>query len=213
MCIFASVMLVDIPKLDSALKFLAKTKKMSLRSYLQSIGLSRNIIYYFKCRDTPSLYLLEKIFKSTGLNPNSFILTPSKTTVPFNPITDLINPEHLVDKNNLNLFFKYLVYSYGDFLLNLSFLHKFFSREFPDIRMDLTIYGDKKHAELSIHLSPGKILYIYFKLWHNKLYICLADHTIPVENFTDLAYDCLTYDIILKYLRIIDLNTTLVKPI
>ncbi len=211
-CVPILDMLVDLKKLDEALKFVARANNLTLKGFLTGKGLQRGIIYYLKkvC-DTPSLYTLEKVFNAAGLNPTSFIFTPSSKTVPFNPVSDLLCPEKIVTRDNLKLFFKSLIYNYGDYLMSLSFIHKFLSNEFPDIRMDLLIYGDKKHACLTINLSDDKILYIYFRLWHNKIYSCLADSTIPAENLNKVAYDSLTATIILKYLRIVDLNTTLIK--
>lgn len=206
-------MTLDIKKLDEALKFIARSKNMSLGDFLLSNKLDQRVIHYLKQRKSTSLKYLEGVFTAAGLNPTSFIFTTSPKYVPFNPVTDLVFPEKLVTKRNLKLFFKYLVYTYGEYILSLSFIHKFLSNEFPSVNMNLLLYGDKQHACIIVELSKDKEIYIYLRMYHNKLYSCLSDKHTPKENLNKLAYDVLTYKNVLKYMKIIDLNTTLIKTI
>ena len=67
-CVPILDMLVDLKKLDEALKFVARANNLTLKGFLTGKGLQRGIIYYLKkvC-DTPSLYTLEKVFNAAGL--------------------------------------------------------------------------------------------------------------------------------------------------
>lgn len=206
-------MILDIKKLDAALKFIAYTQRRTLADLLESKGFSKSVIFYLKKRKLgPSLDFLYKLFTTYDLNPSSFIFTASDKTIAFNPITDLIHPEALVNASNLKLFFKYLVYSYGDYLLSLSFIHKFLMSKFPQLNMDLIIKGDKHHAAIQIFLSDDISLYIYFRLYHTKLYSCVSDRNLNRnEDLNKLPYDHLSYITILRYIKIIDLHSTQIR--
>lgn len=203
-------MTFDLKKLNEAIKFLADINGLTIAEFLNSKKIPLQIVYYLKKRvkRSPTLYQAEKLIKGLGLNPGSFVFTNSKTSMKFNPITDVLNPNKLVNANNLKRFFKNIAYSYGDYSMSLSFIHRYLISQFKDLDFDLTIYGDGKHACIKCTLSKDHniSLYINFRWWQNKIYCCISDHSIPVAQLNTVAYDALDYKLLHKYVKLVDFN-------